>query len=445
MKVSRYTFLFSINEINYFVYNTLSNALIEIDKEVYTDLKENETSTKISNISFNDEICNILFENGILTENDEDDFIRYKAIIKKIRDQNNYIHLTLAPTMNCCFNCFYCFEKYKNKKHMTSATIDAIIKYIIAQKNIKTIKLTWFGGEPLMAIKEIAEFYGKINKVWLRSIDSNIITSGYHINKNVIEILKENEINSVQITIDGIKETHNQIKYLPDCEDVFGKVWNNIKLLHDLAPNINVIIRVNLTKSNAHEYEQLLELFRKTFKNTNNITIVPSFVIDRGTIDYNYTNSKHTLFSHNERTKHILSLAHKGIQTPYIRYPSRKFGECAIRNNIAISFDNDGYAYKCWEVIGDKNYAIGRLNSNGELIELNTRNINRQLYGADPLEDTKCVKCKYLPICGGGCPIQRIQNKFEDGKNNPCIYYKGYMVEFLKYFIELEKRNSSIK
>ena len=61
----------------------------------------------------------------------------------------------------------------------------------------------------------------------------------------------------------------------------------------------------------------------------------------------------------------------------------------------------------------------------------------------DPLEDANCVKCKYLPICGGGCPIQRIQNKFENGANNPCIYYKGYMLDFLKFYIERNKQNFS--
>lgn len=59
--------------------------------------------------------------------------------------------------------------------------------------------------------------------------------------------------------------------------------------------------------------------------------------------------------------------------------------------------------------------------------------------GADPLEDPTCNKCKYLPICAGGCPIQRIQNKFENGNNNTCIYYKGYISEFLKFHIMQNK------
>ena len=41
MKISKYTFLFDVNEINYFTYNTLSNALIEIDKQMYLECHNN--------------------------------------------------------------------------------------------------------------------------------------------------------------------------------------------------------------------------------------------------------------------------------------------------------------------------------------------------------------------------------------------------------------------
>lgn len=62
MKISKYTFLFDVNEINYFTYNTLSNALIEIDKQIYSDLKKNEGRAELSDITFDKELCDILFE-----------------------------------------------------------------------------------------------------------------------------------------------------------------------------------------------------------------------------------------------------------------------------------------------------------------------------------------------------------------------------------------------
>lgn len=94
---------------------------------------------------------------------------------------------------------------------------------------------------------------------------------------------------------------------------------------------------------------------------------------------------------------------------------------------------------KCWEVIGNKEYAIGKLDKDGILANINEKILNRQLYGADTFEDPVCSKCKYLPICNGGCPIQRIQNKFEKAHNDCCTPYKGFTPDFLKIHIARKK------
>lgn len=119
--------------------------------------------------------------------------------------------------------------------------------------------------------------------------------------------------------------------------------------------------------------------------------------------------------------------------------PNLEGNGCAIRNEMAIAFDPEGYAYKCWEVIGNKEYAIGKLNDDGILTDINQTILNRQLYGADTFDDPICSQCKYLPICNGGCPIQRIENKFEGGHNDCCSHYKGFMPDFLKIHIARKK------
>lgn len=132
-------------------------------------------------------------------------------------------------------------------------------------------------------------------------------------------------------------------------------------------------------------------------------------------------------------------MAKNGINSVFVRYPEPFFNECAIRNEMAIAFDPEGYAYKCWEVIGNKEYAIGKLNDDGILTDINQTILNRQLYGADTFDDPICSQCKYLPICNGGCPIQRIENKFEGGHNDCCSHYKGFMPDFLKIHIARKK------
>lgn len=442
MKISRYTFLSKINN-NYYAYNSLSNSLIKLDEKIFnllSDWEQNNIDTSNGNID--NELYKILKQNYIITEKDTDDFLTYKSIVYDMRRQRGSMHLTLAPTMDCCFKCHYCFEKYKNKGVMNNIVMDNIVKYINKYKDLETLDITWFGGEPLMAITQIEEFYDKIQyHIAEKKIiyKSDIITTAYHIDDQAIRIMKKVGIRSMQITLDGLKDTHNKIKNIEGDEDVFERIMNNIEILHNEFPELNITIRVNLTKENAEEYIPLVSYLKKRFNKKCSINPSPAFVLDRGT---SACSGKCTsiLFNHKERSEYIIDLFYKGYDSYYAQYPNKKMYECAIRNDMAISFDPEGYAYKCWEVIGNREYTIGKLNSNGELDEFNRKNFNRQSFGADPIDDTKCKKCKYLPICNGGCPIQRIENEFERGKNNCCTHYKGYIEEFIK--IHINRKNT---
>jgi uncharacterized protein len=113
--------------------------------------------------------------------------------------------------------------------------------------------LSWFGGEPLMAVDKMKEFYDKFGKMWHKEFDSNLATTAWHITPEVIETL--------QITMDGKKETHNKIKFTDDCDDVFSKTIHNIDLLTEQAPDMQINIRVNLSGENIGEYASLYQFF----------------------------------------------------------------------------------------------------------------------------------------------------------------------------------------
>lgn len=433
MKISKYTFLFEYKQIKY-AYNTLSNSLIEIDNVLYSNLINKNI------IKLDDETQDLLLKHSILTRNDKDDFLIYKSNIQNQREINNFMHLTVAPTMDCCFKCHYCFEKYKSPLHMDEGVMNSIVNYLSSQKQLKRIKLTWFGGEPLMAIDEIKLLYRKITtKLPNLKTSSNIITTGYHLNLNIINTLKEVGVSSIQITLDGGEKTHNKIKFLKECPNVFDKVINNILLLNDNAPEIHVTIRVNLTLKNSKEYRELCIYLQKKLENRNNISITPAFVLDRSLSNVKKTN---VFFNHNQRSEYILDLAKDGYNVNNLLFPGHYFTECAIRNKSAIAFDPEGYVYKCWEVIGNKKYNVGKLDEKGQIINVNQTILNRQLYGADPLDDPKCKECNYLPICNGGCPIQRIENEFEGGHNDNCTYYKNYIEDFIRMHLKVKEKLS---
>jgi len=435
MKISNYTFLFENNN-EYFIFNPLSRSFLQIDKESFDILLERQKNkSEISEQDIDKELFEELKKRLMLCENHKDEFLIYKSRTMNMRNQDVSLPLTIAPTMDCCFSCFYCFEKGNHKKnYITEEVLDAIIKNIEKRKDLQNINLTWFGGEPLMAIDKMQQFYNKFRKVWKGSFLSNVITTGFHIDEKVIDILKEIEVTGMQITLDGTEKTHNAIKFTDGCDNPFKKVISNIDLLVEQYPNLQINIRVNVTKKNAVEYVELYDFLASHYQGKKRIYITPSLVMNR-------TNDKTIcdLFNHNEFIKFSLDLwQNNKIVTSWLRYQDVKY-ECSIRNKNAFSIDPEGYLYKCWEHLGNKEYIIGKLDKDGNITEINQKVLNRNLYGADPLSNQQCQKCSYLPMCDGGCPIQRIQNEFDSGCNELCTTYKNHISEWLTTYLELKK------
>lgn len=427
IKVSRYTF-FVEHDNRKFLYNALSNALNEVDEELFNCMKALKVNHTREKITLDDDLVSTLLKNRFLTENDEDDFLIIKSVIQSIRSEKHGLILTIAPTMDCCFDCHYCFERTKSPVYMSENTMRGIAKFVSSLEGIRVTKITWFGGEPLMAVPQMEKLYRKLKR-GLKDVpfQSNIITSGFHLDEPNIRALQRMKVSQMQITLDGMKESHNKIKFTPGCDDAFSKVLDNIDLASTIAPEIHIVIRANLTKTNAHEYEALQNLIYDRYKGRN-VAVAPAFVMDR---DESGKADRGNLFSHSEYPTYILGLSNSGIDSPQVRYPARHITECAIRNPLSLSFGPDGAVYKCWEHIGNPEFVVGKLEKDGSILITDTTLLNRQMYGADPLEDERCRECPYLPLCHGGCPIQRVQNKFYGAHNNHCTYYKGHIHEFI--------------
>lgn len=78
MKKSKYTFLFDIDRKEFYAYNTLINALVEIDNETYSRLLSCEEEAELSESSFDQDLLKALIDQNVLTENDDDDYLKYK-------------------------------------------------------------------------------------------------------------------------------------------------------------------------------------------------------------------------------------------------------------------------------------------------------------------------------------------------------------------------------
>jgi uncharacterized protein len=67
------------------------------------------------------------------------------------------MHLVLLPTEACNFRCTYCYETFPRGK--MNPEIISGLKALVKEKatNLSNLNISWFGGEPLLALVVIEE------------------------------------------------------------------------------------------------------------------------------------------------------------------------------------------------------------------------------------------------------------------------------------------------
>jgi len=437
MKVSKYTKL--INKDNtFFVYNSLTNYFGEINKDLYSFLKKKQKDgNNVIDTVENDELWSKLYEKKVITDNDDEDFLNFQSIIEQQRRLENVLVLTIAPTMDCNFSCPYCFEN-KKKGNMSDETVQQIVDFINKHNNIDTLNLTWFGGEPLLAPHIIEDISNKIDKQKFPCINASIITNGYFFTRENIDLLIRCNVRHIQISIDGMPETHNKKKYTATDKNTFATIIRNLDEFNAMKnKNMQICIRVNTDKENKNDFLKVYDFFKNRYKN-NNIYVVPAFIIQTTKA----SNENPRLFINSTDKFTFSKEISLHTRDSRLIYPCDSITECAVRNRSCWVFDTEGNVYKCWEIIGNQEYKVGEIRENGVIHITNNALLNKYLYGANPFEDPICQNCFSLPVCRGGCPHKRIENKFNNKKFHHCTSWHNKWEDYLLLRHELEQNHT---
>lgn len=424
MKASKYNFFYNYvtNEQQMIAYNARTNALALIDNDNYkkyinfikynTKINDENLLQELKRGQFiiDDEICEL-------------DLVRYSIL--NSRYSESYLGMTIAPTLNCNFKCVYCYEKDSLKNTpMCSEVQEKIIELIHSYVGeINSLHITWYGGEPLLELDTILRLSKIVMKICEQNqivYTSNIITNGYNLDKNTALILKECNINKLQITIDGPQEIHDVRRPLISGQGTFNRILKNLTEITEIIKEIT--IRINIDNENILRINETFQSFDE-YGLRNKIGLYLGQVVSMNNCYRNSTCTENALFS---KLNYMFekSLIENGYKKNLIsKYPNRKSNFCGAdyKNNLVI--DPEGYIYKCWADIGIVKYAVGNIldkNFKGNY----ARYLSYMIY--DPTLDETCKDCSYLPICMGGCPKKRLEN------NMRCTEYKYALEPYLR-------------
>lgn len=390
------------------IYNFKSGFLISLDEDNYKNFEILENIT-------DEKTINALLQYGFIINKDENELLDLNLNHSISKNNNKDLFLTIQTTLGCNFACPYCYQNH-NTESLTKESVNRLKKFIENKINqgCTNISVHWFGGEPLLKQKEILELeeYFKIElllKYPNIKLNNGITTNGYLLTKSFVDnLIDKTNINSVQITLDGPEEIHNKSRILKNNKGTFLDIINNIKYLINRTNKIDVILRTNLNKKNINSIEKYMKFLEKE-QILYNKNVKLHF---QETQNFNGNSNSDLFYStRKEFSKDLLKiykLLHKyNLRIP--RYPSSLFLNCKFDaiNSYVLSPDLKIYDCSASENISD--FELGYIDEYGKLI-LNNKYYKK--FKRNVFNKEKCTKCKFIPICMGGC--QNMENRFHD-------------------------------
>lgn len=412
-KESKFNFKFkrAINEN--VVYNTFSKALIVLsDEELHN----------FNNLSLSDpDDIRDLLDYGILINESDDEIAFLKYFHYKTKFANKVLFLTIAPTLDCNFACPYCYEN-RRKGKMSATVQKGVLKYIedSIKNGIECLNITWYGGEPLMCFDIVENMSNQITSICSEHkcrLKMDIVTNGYLLTPEIVEKLDLIGITKVQITIDGLKEHHDERRPLRGKKGTFDKIIENLALFDD-SP-LSVLVRMNVDNRNCVDFKPLKT--RIDSLGNNNIRVYASPVED---INKDTVNEVSEFMSTDEFESFALKACDDGDWgDDDFSVMDDRYCFCTSETEACYVVDDLGNFYKCWDEVGREEYSCFNI--------LNPDSVNynqiAKFVTNDPFSDEKCKDCVFLPLCFGGCKFQKTQmNK------SVC----GFSDESIKKYIE---------
>lgn len=394
MKISRFNIISELND-GILLYNTNTGAVIKIE-----DTGTSDFHGQMSRMDFSEDYIKELERGGFIVSDGTDEVDLLKISDLSARYSNDIFSLTIAPTMNCNFDCNYCYEKGREKDTMTKVKVDELVDFFkMRAKNRKFITVAWYGGEPLMCIDIIEELSTKFfeNLEPEQRYTASIVTNGYLLTPEIAIKLRDLKVQNIQITLDGTKEIHDQRRMLHDKTGTFDKIFENIINCHPILP---INIRVNVDKENEASIKSLVDLFAEN-KIQNDIGFYVAPVTDFINKKTNASCLTIKEFANVELDFKKYACDH-GVSVKRMPYTANSPCGALSVNSFVVAPNGD--LYKCWEHIGDIESCIGNVSSS----KFDAANITKWILH-DGIIDKECESCKVLPICLGGCPYQRIK------------------------------------
>ncbi len=331
-----------------------------------------------------------------------------------VYEDKNY-HLTINPTMNCNFKCWYCYEGHVKSK-MSAEVRDRVVRHVelmAREAGMTGLQLGWFGGEPMMtfdsvihplslALKDICEAHDA-------PFTNSITTNAFLITPKRLDHYREIGLNFFQITLDGSRDRHNKVRFLKNNQKpTYDRIVSNINLIAANLDDARITLRINFQNETLASVREIIDDFTPE---------------SRKKIRVDFQRVWQTTESEDKVEDQLKNLIEDFRRAGFVAYSaSNDFTlfsgkKCYADKWYQSVINYDGNVFKCTARDFTPANAEGALGEDGR-VDWRRKKIEARFARA-PWERERCMDCQLLPLCMGPCTQQMIEVG-EANRNNHC-------------------------
>ncbi|MBR6267694.1 MAG: thioether cross-link-forming SCIFF peptide maturase [Selenomonadaceae bacterium] len=317
--------------------------------------------------------------------------------------------LCLMVAQDCNLRCKYCFGdggSYGGKRAIMSEEVGrAAVDYIIEHSgNRKHCEIDFFGGEPLMnfkTVKAVTEYVRQREKETGKLFKLTLTTNGMLLNDEAIKWLNDNSI-SLVLSLDGRKETHDNMRPDAGGHGTYDRVLKNFKALVDSRNGQDYYLRGTYTKENMDFTKDVLDIHDKGF----DILSVEPVVLKDSPLGFTDEDMPRIREEYDRLTEAYLKRHREGNGFFFFHFNmDLSNGPCVAKRLAGCGAGHEYYAvaengdlYPCHQFVGREGYKLGDV-YNG----VKNHELPQYFRESHVLNKEKCRDCWARFFCSGGC------------------------------------------
>ena len=190
-----------------------------------------------------------------MNENFVDRLYEYK---KKEYKEHHLKSLFFEITSRCNARCEHCGSScgdFVPKDEITKEEVIGVLDDVNEHYGAKNIMLYITGGEPLVRkdLFELMAYAKKLGYHW------GMTTNGILIDEKVAKKMAETKMDTISVSIDGVKETHESFRKVPGA---FDKILKGIKLMQKIPTITDLQVTTCVNKKNIDELEDIYKIVK---------------------------------------------------------------------------------------------------------------------------------------------------------------------------------------